>query len=140
MRIAMYLKDVSNEMYTYCGITAPVALWISAGMRFISMGERYTLDFDESDWNRKAHLTDGQLIEARVVTSDDGEKALVWLIAERRRQGEERARNSATERLTAAEKKAGDDAIHAARIQRQAEELRCLAAGISRAAINSRLE
>lgn len=129
----------TNETYTYCGITASVSLWISAGMEVINWaGGTKELRVKDSPWG--GNLTDGQLIEARITTGDTGEKALVWLIAERRRQSEERNRNEAIRQQADAAKKSGDDAIHAARIHRQAEELRCLANGISKSAINSRLE
>jgi hypothetical protein len=133
----MNLNEVSQNPYTHCGITAPVALWISAGMQFSSWGEEFSLRPALSSWGDP--LTEGQLIEARATTGDSGEKALVWLIAERRRRGEERERNHAAQITADAQKKSGDDAIHAARIHRQAEELRCLANGVDKAAINSRL-
>ncbi len=134
----MNINDVSNTPYTYCGITAPVSLWISAGMTIsFQIGDRYALT--PRDSFSGSPLTDGELIEARITTGDAGEKALVWLIGERRRQSEERARNRASQTLADAQKKAGDDAIHAARIHRQAEELRCLAAGISKTRIEGQI-
>jgi hypothetical protein len=134
----MNLADVSNDSYTHCGVTARVSLWISAGMEFINYGDFFKLKPFTSNWNRN-DLTDGAVIEARIVTDNTGEKALVWLIAERRRQGEERARNEALHASAEAQKKAGDAAIHAARIHRQAEELHCLSHGIDKRSIDSRL-
>ncbi len=134
----MNINDVSDKSYTHCGITAPVALWISAGMSIsFQANDRWTLT--PADRFSGHSLMDGHLIEARITSGDSGEKALVWLIAERRRQSEERERNRASQVLADAQKKAGDDAIHAARIHRQAEELRCLAAGISKARIEGQI-
>lgn len=126
----MNLTEVSNTPYTHCGITAPVALWISVGMEFLNHGESFTLRPKDCIFDRSVTLSDGQLIEARIHTGSDGEAALVWLIQERRRQAEESARNTAIYRQAEAQKKAGDDAIHAARIHRQAAELECKARGI----------
>ena len=133
----MTLDNVSNELYTRCGVTAPVALWLSAGMEFVNHGDTYSLR-PKDGW--AAPLTDGAIIEARVAANDGGEQALVWLITERRRQWEERERIRAFQIAADAQKKAGDDAIHAARIQRQAAELECLARGVKPKAIDSRLE
>lgn len=141
MQIIEHPTSETHETYTYCGITAPVALWASVGLIAQNWAEgttKFPHRLDPAFGQRGA--TDGELIEARITTGDTGEKALVWLIAERRRQREETARNNAAQVSAEAQKKAGDAAIHAARIHRQAEELRCLAAGISEQAINSRLE
>ena len=117
----MTLSDVSEHLCTRCGVTAPVALWVSAGMEFSWHGDKWTLR-DKDNWLGEP-LTDGQIIEARATTGQTGELALAWLIAERRRRSEIRA-------SIAAQKQAGDDAIHAARIRRQAAEMECLARGV----------
>ncbi|GAC1410685.1 MAG: hypothetical protein NVSMB64_19970 [Candidatus Velthaea sp.] len=121
------------ETYTYCGITAPLALWQEVGLKTINrVGGiiEFPGRIDYGGGSKYRAATDGDLIEARIRTGDTGEAALVWLIAERRRQYEEKEKNHAIWEQAQAQKKAGDDAIHAARIHRQAEELRCRAAGI----------
>ena len=83
------------ETYTYCGITAPLALWNAVGFEVINWADE-TVEFPNPYSNpSKPRATDGELIEAlacsdialalscRVTT---GKKALVWLIGERRRQ------------------------------------------------------
>jgi hypothetical protein len=125
------------ETYTYCGITAPLALWEAVGLERINWADG-TVEFPRrKDFGPMSGIkaaTDADLIEARVtcamVSGDKDVAALVWLIAERRRQQEEAARNRALYEQAQAQKKAGDDAIHAARIHRQAEELRCRANGV----------
>lgn len=129
------------EQIEYCGITATQSLWQAVGLATGTYSDG-RVEFPRPYQSYGLFIkpaTDGELIEARITTGETGEKALVWLIAERRRQAEERARTQASEVLAAAQKKAGDDAIHAARIHRQAEELRCLAAGIDGRAITARL-
>lgn len=129
------------ETYTYCGITAPLALWNEVGLKTIHWIDN-TVEFPRRDDPPYGvgGATDGELIEARIHTGTAGEEALVWLIQERRRQREESARTRAAYETAQSSKKAGDDAIHAARIHRQAEELRCLANGVDKRSINSRLE
>ena len=133
MQTTKHPKTETPETYTYCGITAPLALWRAVGLEEINWADG-TVEFPQRS---QAYATDGEIIEARIHTGDTGEAALVWLIGERRRQHEERARNNATYEHGQALKKSGDDAIHAARIHRQAEELRCraAAAGITPAQI-----
>lgn len=123
------------ETYTYCGITAPLSLWNAVGLETIHWagGE---IEFPR---RRDTGARDGDLIEARLTSGSDSEAALVWLKAERRRQSEELERNRATERMAEATRKAGDDAIHAARIHRQAEELHCLANGVDGRRVEAKL-
>jgi hypothetical protein len=138
MQTTKHPKTETPETYTYCGITAPLALWRAVGLEEINWADG-TVEFPQRSQKNPfvgfADATDGEIIEARIHTGDTGEAALVWLIGERRRQHEERARNNATYEHGQALKKSGDDAIHAARIHRQAEELRCRAAGITPAQI-----
>lgn len=137
----MQLNDVKDTMHTIAGVTVSVSLWLSAGMEFVNWGDEFSLRPYKNGHGASLSEAEmeGQIIEARVTTGDTGEKAVVWLIAERRRQAEERARNNAAYESAEAQKKAGDAAIHAARIHRQAEELRCLAAGVDKRSIDSRL-
>ncbi len=108
---------------TYCGITAEAALWAELGMRPYA-----NVPFEEKPCREgTAHNsapTDGELIEARITSGSAGDEALVWLIRERRQRAEERARNYAT-------MKAADEAVHAARIRRQAARLELKAKGLS---------
>lgn len=110
---------METKTYTYCGITAEAGLWHSLGMTAYS-----NTPFSENP-NRQHHHapSDGQLHEARIASGATDGRALVWLIQERRRSEEELQRNAALA-------KQGDDAIHAARINRQAAELQCKARGI----------
>lgn len=94
--------------YTYAGVTADSALWREIGYDVYSSGESHS--------TRVMAASEGEVINARVTTGHSDERALAWLIAERTRQYEERQRNTAIA-------KQGDDAIHAARIQRQAAEI-----------------
>lgn len=119
-------KTETPETYTYCGITAPLALWLAVGLETINWIDG-TVEFPRRTYKA---ATDAELIEARIQSGDAGEVALVWLIGERRRQREEDARNTALFEQGRAQSKAGDDAIHAARIHRQAEELKWKAMGI----------
>ncbi len=88
---------------TYQGITADAALWQKLGMR-----EYTNTPFSEQPLTETYAPSDGDLIEARLASGSTGDAALVWLIQERRRQGEHAA-------ALRAQKQAGDDAIHAAR-------------------------
>lgn len=142
MTTKRYPEDAVPEMLECCGITAQLALWNAVGLRTKNwVGGQ--VEFPARDGmtfgSRQAGATDAELIEARVTTGKTDEQALIWLIRERRRQAEETARNQAAYEAAQAQKKAGDDAIHAARIERQAAELRALAAGVHGNAINSRL-
>lgn len=123
----------TRETYTYCGITAPIALWNAVGLETIHWASgiiEFPRRKDYGGLSRVHGATDAELIEARLRSGDSGEGALVWLIQERRRQQEEAERTHAIYLQAESQRKAGDDAIHAARIHRQAEELRCKAAGI----------
>ncbi len=103
---------------TYLGITAEANLWYSIGLR-----EYSNTDFAVSHMTDTGAASDGAIIEARITSGYDDGRALVWLIQERRRQREHQAQLDT-------QRKAGDDAIHAARIQRQAAELACKARGL----------
>jgi hypothetical protein len=131
-----HITGETPATYTYCGITAAPALWAAVGLTTTNWVGGIT-EFprrEDHPFGGSRAATDGEIIEARVTTGDTGDAALVWLIAERRRQREETARNAAQHALANAVK-AAEEAIHAARIHRQAEdrqaeELRCKAMGV----------
>lgn len=111
---------METKTLTYCGITAEVGLWHSLGISEYSGGTK----FEDMPCRESFSPSDGDLAEARIASGSNDGRALVWLIQERRRRAEHEAQLAAT-------RKQGDDAIHAARIQRQAAELECRARGLT---------
>jgi len=106
--------------YTYRGITADSALW-----QALDMIEDQRVPFSERPLRGKLAPSDADLIEARIAGQSTGDEALVWLIQERRRQwaaiGAQRT-----------EDKRADEALHIARINRQAAEMNLEAAKLQR--------
>lgn len=117
--------------YTYCDVTSSIFLWNAVGLRVQKVyPENGTVKFPVKDCG-PVHgpgggATEAEIIEARITSGSTGDAALIWLIAERRRQHEELEKNSAIKRQAAALEKSGDAAVQAARIHKQAEELRLL--------------
>lgn len=113
-------------MYTFAGITGHAALWAELGYDVRDeQGYGYGHPTNASDVGVSHSLvsrglrpaaTTGELMAAAIAAGAADDRALAWLIDERKRQSEERARQAAIA-------KQGDDAIHAARIHRQAARI-----------------
>lgn len=107
--------------YTFAGITADAALWREVGYS-VSDSAGWAAGASKAGEIGTSHsligfaASEGELVAARVTTGFNDDRALAWLVGERKRANEERSRNAAMA-------KHGDDLIHAARIQRMAAQI-----------------
>lgn len=116
-------------IYTYCGITADAALWYALGYDVRNEHGKQDTEIATShhiryDMPYKTEAIQADLISARINSGFTDDRALVYLINQRTAEQAERARNHAVETQARATVQHADAIIHAARINRQAEEIR----------------